>query len=351
MSRSRPSGMVPILLAVALLFPSFCVAGPEESDRHYSAGRELVSAGDFASAQKQFEKAIAMNPDHAEAHFHLGLLYARNINTYENAEQEYFGLAEIAMRAGGKARDDLFYRTGLALGALYLKSGKTVRAGQLIRNVIASAPRDAHLDRAFNLLGLVSYYDRLYDDAIFELRRAIKINPNNVDARFNLKTIRARLEHFQAAKIYSRMGERKEAVANYRKAIDLDPRFIEARQRLGVELSLDGRPQEGLQELHRADSISSGYRRAFEIWYEEGRILAATGRRDEAMRLFTRVIATKPRFAAAHNEIGKIHAAKQEYDEAMHSFSRAISIDPKTEYTRNLVMAVSRRAPNPAPAK
>ncbi|MDA8122640.1 MAG: tetratricopeptide repeat protein [Deltaproteobacteria bacterium] len=339
----KPWRAIPVLVALATLFPLLSLAGPGDADRFYSSGREFIAAGDFASAQKQFENAIAQNPDHPEANFHLGLLYSRNINTYDKAEQVFFGLAEIAMRTGGNSRDDLFFRTGLALASLYLKSGKTVRAGQLIRNVIASAPPDARLDKAYNMLGLASYYDRIYDDSIFYLRLAIKINPNNVDARFNLKAIRARLEHFQAAKIYSRMGDRKEAIANYRKAIELDPRFIEARQRLGVELFNEGHPEEGLKELRRADSLSSAYRRGYEIWYEEGRILHAMGRTDEALRVFKRVIGHKPRFAAAHNEVGKIHLARGEFDDATNCFARAIGIDPKTEYTRNLVLAVSRR--------
>ncbi len=342
---------ISVLAALMLLLPCSCPAGTEDGERSYSSGRDFLAAGDIRSAQKSFEEAIARNPDHAEAHFHLGLLYSQNINTYEKAEQEFFGLAEIAMRIRGKGRDDLFYRTGLALGGLYLKSGKTLRAGQLVRNVIASAPPDTGLDKAYNLLGLVCYYDRRYDEAIFELRRAIKFNPNNVDARFNLKTIRARLERYNAAKIYSRMGERKEAIANYRKAIEIDPRFIEARQRLGVELNADGHPVEGLKELRRAESISSGYGRTYEILYEEGRILAGMGRTEEALRVFERVISSKPRFAAAHNEVGKIRLERGEYDEAMHSFSRAISCDPKTEYTRNFVTAVSRRKASEAPAR
>ena len=351
MLRRIPGKGFPVLAALALLFPLLCLAGPGESERLYSSGREFLAAGDTASAQRQFEKAVAQNPGHAEARFHLGLLYSGNINTYDKAEQEFFDLAEIAMRSGGNSRDDLFYRTGLALASLYLKSGKTAKAGQLLRNVIASAPPDAPLDKAYNALGLASYYDRLYDDAIFELRHAIKINPNNVDARFNLKTIRARLEHFQAAKIYSRMGERKEAIAEYRKAIGIDPRFIEARHRLGVELSLAGQPAEGLKELRRADSISAIYRRGYEIWYEEGLILQAMGKTDEALKRFSRVIVSRPKFAAAHNEIGKIHLQRGEYDEATNFFARAIGIDPKTEYARNLVLAVSKKGDAAGPAK
>lgn len=347
-ARSGKTGIF-VILSI-LLLPAPCIAGIEESDRLYSSGRDFVAIGDTASAQKAFEKAIVENPNNTEARFHLGLLYSGNINTYDKAEQLFFDLAEVTMRAGGKARDDLFFRTGLALANLYLKSGKTAKAGTLLRNVIASAPKDAPLDKVYNALGLASYYDRLYDDAIFELRRAIKINPNNVDARFNLKTIRARLEHFQAAKIYSRMGERKEAISEYRKAIQIDPRFIEARHRLGVELFLNGQKEDGLKELHRADSIFPDYRRGYEIWYEEGLILRSMGKDNEALKQFHRVIGARPKFAAAHNEIGKIHLDRSEFDQATTFFAQAIGIDPKTEYTKNLVLSFSKKAP-PAPAK
>ncbi|MBI5419390.1 MAG: tetratricopeptide repeat protein [Deltaproteobacteria bacterium] len=332
-----------VLAVLAILLPFPCFAGKEEGERIYTSARELLSAGDAAGAIRLFEKAIAEYPEHVEARYHLGVLYSGNINTYGKAEETFFEIPDFAMRAGSAVRDDLFFRTGLALGNLYIKSGRHVMAIQLIRNLIASAPPNAPLDRAFNALGLSYYYDRLYDDAIFELRRAIKFNPNNVDARFNLKTIRARLEHFQAAKIYSRMGERTEAIAEYRRAIEIDPRFTEARQRLGVELLLVGKHAEGLKELRRADSISTGYRRAYEIWYAEGLALQSLGRGDDALHQFNRVIESRPNFAAAHNEIGKIRLERKEYDAAIDCFARAIGLDPKTEYARNLVLSISRK--------
>lgn len=337
--------VAPILFcAVALLFaPPRSLAGRESAEQHYIAGRMHLSAGDAGEAVRDFERAVSEDPAHVEAHYQLGLLYSRNIATYDKAENEFLDLPEIEIRAGGKNRDDVLFRAGLALAKLYVREGKYEDAIKLARNVLASAPAGAPLDDAYNTLGLAFYYERLYEDAIFELRRAIKLNPNNSEAQFNLKTIRARLEHFQAGKIYSRMGERREAIAQYRKAIALDPRFIEARHRLGMELLLVGAPTEALKELNRAESIAPGYRKMYEIWYAEGIALKTMGRTGEALRKFERTVESRPGFAAAHNEIGLIRLNDGEIDAAINSFVTAIGIEPKTEYARNLQAAFARK--------
>jgi len=319
------------------------IAAP--GDSNYAEGRQQLVAGQHGDAEESFRKALRENPDHVEALYQLALLHSRNVLTYEQAEEELLDLPAIASRVGGTGRDDLLFRSGVALGKLYLRSGRPQLANQLVRNVVASAPPGSALDDAFNTLGLALYYDRLYEDAIFELRKAVKINPENREARFNLKTIRARLEHYQAGKIYERMGEPEEAIAQFRKAIRLDPRFVEARHRLGAALLADGKVGDAIRELRRADSISTAYRKSYEIWYAEGLAMVALGMQDDALRQFRKVAEARPNFAATHNEAGKILLDRGEYEEAIHCFVRAIGIDPRTEYVRNLQIAFSKKAP------
>ncbi len=310
-----------------------------------------MRSGQFDEAAKSFEKAIVEYPGHAEAHYQLGILYSRHITEYEKAEHELIAVPDIAMKAGGRPRDDLIFRAGLGLGKLYVKSGRNEKAIQIVRGILSSAPPTAPLDEAFNTLGLAYYYERLYEEAIFELRRAIKLNPANTSARFNLKTIRTRLEHFNAAKAYARSGDRRNAIAEYRIAIGLDPRFIEARHRLGAELHAVGDNAEAFKELRRAESISPSYRKMHEIWFTEGQTLVSLNRADDAFRAFSRAVAARPGFAAAHNEIGKIHLGKGESSEAVNAFIKAIGIEPRTEFVKNLQAALAKQAadnPNPA---
>ena len=341
----RFSTSVPILLLLfAALGPSSSHAGAEEADRLYSLGRERIAAGEYRQAEQAIEQAVVENPHHGEALLQLASLYSRNILTYGKAEDILLSMPEAAGKIGGKVRDDLLFRAGVSMGKLYVKSGRGAQAVSMLRNVVASAPSGAPLDEAYATLGLAYYYERLYDDAIFEMRKAIKINVNNADAKFNLKAIRSRLEHFQAGKLFSRMGDRPRAIAEYRKAIDLDPRFIEARHRLGVELYLAGNAQEALKELRRAFLVTAEYRKAYEIRYAEGMALLSLDRTGDALGRFEQTVQARPTFAPAHNEMGKILLEREEYDSAIDHFVKAIGSDPKAEYARGLQMAMTRKA-------
>ena len=345
----RRSPRAALACAVVALAGLCCPFGPaarasvESSDPYYVLGRELARADRFDEAARAFEKAIAEYPGHADAHYQLGLVYSRRITDYEKAEREFLAVPEIAMKAGERRRDDLIFRAGLGLGKLYVKSGRNDQAIRLVRGILASAPPGAALDEAFNTLALACYYQRLYEDAIFELRRAIKLNPSNTNARFNLKTIRTRLEHFNAAKAYSRSGDRRQAISEYRIAIGLDPRFIEARHRLGAELHEAGQHAEALKELRRALSISRSYRKSHEIWFTEGRTLVALGRHDDALRSFSRAVEARPGFAAAHDEIGQLHLARGDASAAVNAFIKAIGIEPRTEFVKHLQAALAKQ--------
>jgi tetratricopeptide (TPR) repeat protein len=338
---------VPLFLALSVFLasaPPPAVGGVEDAERLYAQGRERVVSGNYREAEQAFSGAIRENPLHGEAILQLASLHSRNINGYDKAEDLYMGMPEVAGKLGGKSRDDLLYRSGVGLGKLYVKSGRNGQAITMLRNAIAAAPAGVRLDDAYNTLGLAYYYERLYEDAIFEMRKAIKINPNNDDAKLNLKTIRTRLEHFQAGKLYSRLGDRQRAIEEYRRAIDLDPRFVEARHRLGVELYQAGNTTDALKELRRASLVTPDYRKGYEIWYAEGLALLRLDQSDEALARFRKVVQARPTFAPAHNEVGKVLLHRAEYDAAIDSFVRAIGADPRADYARGLQIAMTRKA-------
>lgn len=341
-----PKRMISIAFVLVLFsaFPAAAVASTSESDRLYSLGREAFKRHSNAEAITLFKKSVTEDPNNTESHYYLGLLYSQNIATYEIAEDHLLELPALAMKQGSGKRDDIIFRSGVALGKLYAKSGKNRQAIRLVRNVIAAAPAKVALDEAYSVLGLCLYYERLYEDAIFELRKAFMLNPGNTAASFNLKTIRTRLEHFNAAKIYSRMGDHVGAIDEYRNAISLDPRFIDARYRLGVELLLNGSAAEALKELHRAESVTDQYSKVHEIRYAMGMAYRDLGMVEEAQKRFQQVLELKPRFAPAINEIGKLAMLKKDYGTAIARFAEAIAIDPRGEYASNLETAIVGQA-------
>lgn len=328
------------IIAASIFLPRQAHAGRSESEMAYTQGREALKRNANAEALSLFKKSVEEDPSNCDARFYLGDLYGQNIATYDLAEEILLDLPTKAMSRGTGNRDDIIFRAGVSLGKIYAKSGRNGQSIRLIRNVIAAAPPSVHLDEAYTVLGVALYYERLYDDALFELRRAYKINPANTAATFNLKTIRTRLEHFNAARIYSRMGDHLGAIGEYRTAIALDPRFIDARYRLGIELLQNGDKAEAIKELRRAASVSEQYSKIGDIQFGIGLALRDLGQAQEAEKAFDQVVVSKPKFAPVRNEIGKLHMLRKDYKGAIRQFSEAIQLDPNEEYALNMQKAL-----------
>ncbi len=62
--------------------------------------------------------------------------------------------------------------------------------------------------------------------------------------------------------------------------------------------------------------------------YDLALALLNLGERDEARELITRVLATRPDFAEAHNELGKLLLSHGERELAVEHFRRAVELKP-----------------------
>ena len=78
------------------------------------------------------------------------------------------------------------------------------------------------------------------DEAIAELKAAVKLKPDDSEAIYNLAV------HLKAA------GRLQQAIDEYYEAVRLAPDFFEARNNLGVALIDDGQPREAIKQLQRS---------------------------------------------------------------------------------------------------
>lgn len=171
--------------------------GPDLADVHVTAGTIGLERGQLEQAKQDFERALAIEPNHDEAM--IGL--ART--------QEAMGEDEAALRSFRKAvegRPD-YWAALSQLGGFYFRKGRLSEARDCFQEVVEITPENA---RAYSNLGAV--YVRLGepDRAIEAFGRSIAILPN-YKAYSNL------------AFLYRSQGKNAEAVPMYRKALDLDP--------------------------------------------------------------------------------------------------------------------------------
>ncbi len=190
-------------------------------------------------------------------------------------------LERLIERRGGFA--DLHYMVGL----LHERRNDHAAAARSLRRALRINPSYTEA-----LLALASVYEQQGDFARSEelaaRARHVARGDGGVDA-----TTRGKLANLQAAlgDAYREVGELREAIEAYRKALDRCPEFHDIRQRLGLALREAGLPHRALAEFRRVQRAHPDY---FDAAVQAGLTLYTLGRGDEAVGEWRTVLARNP---------------------------------------------------------
>lgn len=336
-------GKILIILSIAIAAvmcsaPLLAIDG----DNLFYEGRDLEFAGNLKEAAEKYEMAVRENTTHLLAHYHLGLIYMKKISTLGKAEATFKKILEISCIPGFCPREDILLLSKVALGKIYITAGKSELSIPLLQEVIAKAQEWDLVDEVYNLLGLAYYFERRYEDALVVFKRGLEANAHNKRLMFNVKMIRNRLHQYSSGIAYSRIGKNKSAISRFKKTINLDPRFVGVRLRLGMEYLKCGRADLALNEFRRIRAICPKYNDIYRVWYGMGMALRQNGKNDEAMDVLSKCVTEKPDHDRAHNLMGEILYEMGEYRPAMQHFGQAISINNKREYVLNMMKTVQK---------
>ncbi len=180
----------------------------------------------------------------------------------------------------------------------------------LWEDTIASQPFDSMAH--YNLGYALADQDRI-PEAIAHYRRAIQLKPNYGNAYVNLGNL---LLH---------AGQMQEAADQYQKALEVRPHDNRARFNLGAALAGAGRRTEAILQYQRALEVEPD---AADIHVELGNVLADDGRDSEAMEHFQHAIELKPDDANVNYRYGSALLKMGRVDEAIGRFHRALEVDP-----------------------
>jgi Tfp pilus assembly protein PilF len=161
------------------------------------AGRKLHQAGRLAEAEVWYRRALAAQPNNADALNSLGI---------------------VALQTG---------RHGLAV--------------ELTRQAIQ---RDGENSIYFGNLGNAFYGLGKFHDAVAAYRKALSIKPDSAEAHSNLGAAQEQL------------GKLDEAIAAYRRAISLKPDYADAHANLGVALEEQGKLDEARNAFEKAIELA-----------------------------------------------------------------------------------------------
>ncbi len=140
-------------------------------------------------------------------------------------------------------------------------------------------------------------------------------------------------DHFDAARHAQEQKQFQLAAEYCRKAVELDPGYLDAWFYLGFNLMDLKQYEEAIAAFLKALEIEkdSDYFKPFSC-YNIGLSYYNLIRDEEALGWFNQAVALKPDYVPAINYIGLIYYLKKEYDTAMGYFNRCLQFDPKYIY-------------------
>ena len=190
-------------------------------------GNALAAQGRFDEAINQFQKALKIDPNDADAAYNLGNALAQQGNLEAAGEQLELAL-QIKPDNAMAAYD---------LGNVRAKQG---RLGEAVDQFQRALNSDPGLARARYNLGQVFSKQGKRDEAIRNYRLALGSDPTHVKA------------HYYLAIALSEQGDFQGASKEFREALRVEPELAEAHAGLARALSAQGKKDEALQHYQEA---------------------------------------------------------------------------------------------------
>ena len=218
----------------ALLVGRAVALNPDFAEAHNDRGVILAANGLFADALSCFERAVTLNPGYNEARNNLGrglrslgrlneavAQFELVLKSTPDSPVAHFNLAAVLELIGRQSDAEKHYRRAISLRSDFV---------------------DAHI----HLASLLQDMDRL-PEALAHAERAVALRPDSAGARNNLGNIMRTL------------GRRTEAIAQYETALRIDPNFYMAHYNCGVALRGETRIAEARAHFARAFALKADF--------------------------------------------------------------------------------------------
>lgn len=311
----------------------------DKSDKtrdHLTLGVMYQEIGSCDEAIVELSKVLAIDPANTTAHLYIGFAY-RDKEFYQEAQSHlervlelggdvaaaYAGMASVLLqkrryeealefaRRSTQARDS--YVLGhLITGDAYQAMGDDEIALLKYEKVLSLDPqnRDAHFR------GAISYRNlERWDDAIYELRRALEIEPGFVKA------------HLELGDLYERRNESARALAEFESVISLSKDDPELCRRIGRAYYSAGKLNIASRYFERLLGIKPEDACAKELLAAAYRDL---GRLEESVNLYEDVIRNSPQSAGAYQGLAMTYGAMGDTEKEVFFLRKAVKTDHRS---------------------
>ncbi|WP_219892203.1 tetratricopeptide repeat protein [Chamaesiphon polymorphus] len=165
----------------------------------------------------------------------------------------------------------------------------------------------------FLAAGVIKYRKGDKRGALADYNRAIQLNP------------RYALAHVNRGVVRSALGDRQGALSDFNRAIEIDPKYPQAYNNRGAIKYELGNKRGAIEDYTRAISIDYKFAQAY---YNRGATRYELGDKRGALADYNIAIALDPNYGAAYYSRGVVRSELGDKQGAIEDYNRAIALDP-----------------------
>jgi predicted TPR repeat methyltransferase len=325
-----------------------CQKSPTSFSIIYGIAILLSNLGEIKKAASYFEKAIAINPNYAEAYFNLGIIYQKT-GKDKDAVESIYKAVEL---------DDRYSSALFTIGLEFITKEKFDYAILSLKYLLKLQPEIAEVQHS---LGLIYLTRNQLVSAEIAFVRAIELKPDYVLAYKNLARVMIQSEEYEKAvdllykavtinpdchdswgllgKSYRNTGDYDNALNAYEKEILLMPDKIECYNDLGLTYMCQGKLDKALecfQKVLRKSNMA-------EVQYNIGLVYQKQYKYQQAVESYNEALLLNPDNAAAHNNLGLVLKLMNKPSEAIPHYQKTVELDPGNIAAKHILAALTGR--------
>lgn len=321
---------------------------------HYNRGITYLNDERYSEAVTAFQNAITLDPDFTTAHYNLGFTYLK-METYSRAvdalqrtialdgsyktAHHSLALAYLGQQELGKAREAA--REALKLDPNYQPASALLEAidpsftppeTQVVTSPepeqpIQQQPAAKSNQETHYELGIAYRDSKMYTEALAEFQKAIDLDPDFVAA------------HTSSGEVYLEMEQLNDAETAANAALRIDPNFEPARQLL--DAIKQARPTPPRQPAPTQPTIippsdASDVKQDL----ERGLVFLNSTQYNQAVAAFKRVIKADPSLLEAHYGLGQAYLELGAFDAAKAATEEVLKRKPNHREARELLQVI-----------
>ena len=274
----------------------------------------------YKEALEPLEKAVQLNPNAADAHLNLGNVYD-GLERFDDAIREFKKVVTLQPTSA-----DPLYN----LGSVYSKLAKKdkrffTEAIAAYKQAVKLNPKDAYIQDG---LGYAQLNSGNFAAAIEAYEKATALLPNTVSFWLNLGLA----AQGKATKTLATSGkvaaesDRNKARQALSKAISLSPNNYQIRETYAENLFDSGLDAEAVTQFAKAAELDP---KQYPPIYNTGLALARLGRFAEAINAYRKALTLQPDSREVLRGIGSIQIKQGQYEEAIQTFTDLTKLAPE----------------------